>query len=229
LEWLRIPYTHSGVHTSALAMNKEKTKLVYKRADLPFANSIMIHKDRVVAENTIERPYVVKPVSEGSSVGVHIVDNGSNSQLSFLKEMPEIVMVEEYVPGRELTTTVIGSNENSRPLLVTDIQTEGWYNYQAKYVKGGSRHYLPADIPQKINDLCLSYALTAHRELGCRGISRSDFRWNEAKGEKGLVLLETNTQPGMTPTSLAPEQAVFDGISLSDLCVILLKDASCDR
>jgi len=229
LEWLRIPYTHSGVHTSALAMNKEKTKLVYKRADLPFANSIMIHKDRVVAENTIERPYVVKPVSEGSSVGVHIVDNGSNSQLSFLKEMPEIVMVEEYVPGRELTTTVIGSNENSRPLLVTDIQTEGWYNYQAKYVKGGSHHYLPADIPQKINDLCLSYALTAHRELGCRGISRSDFRWNEAKGEKGLVLLETNTQPGMTPTSLAPEQAVFDGISLSDLCVILLKDASCDR
>jgi D-alanine-D-alanine ligase len=139
--------------------------------------------------------------------------------------MPDVVMVESYAAGRELTTAVLGD----RALTVTDILTDGWYDYDAKYAPGGSRHVVPADVPAEITDACLDYALRAHRALGCRGLSRTDFRWDEARGLDGLILLELNTQPGMTPTSLAPEQAQAVGISFPDLCRRLVEDASCGR
>ena len=139
--------------------------------------------------------------------------------------MPAQVMVEAYVPGRELTVSVLGD----RALCVTDILTGGWYDYEAKYAPGGSRHVLPAEIPDDIAAACLDYALRAHRALGCRGLSRTDFRWDEGRGLAGLILLETNTQPGMTPTSLSPEQAAHVGITFPQLCDWIVRDASCDR
>jgi D-alanine-D-alanine ligase len=224
LEWLRIPYTHSGVLASALAMDKERTKAAYRIAGLPVADSVIVPREDVETAHVLAPPYVVKPNNEGSSVGVYIVREGSNAP-RLAATMPPMVMVEAYVPGRELTTTVMGD----RALGVTDILTDGWYDYDAKYVPGGSRHVCPAEIPQGIAEACEDFALRAHRALGCRGISRTDFRWDEARGLAGLILLETNTQPGMTPTSLAPEQAAAKGISLPDLCSWLVEDASCDR
>ena len=224
LEWLRIPYTHSGVLASALAMDKEKAKAAYVAAGLPIVASRLAHRDEVEARHVLPPPYVVKPYNEGSSVGVYIVQPGSNApRLS--ATMPEVVMVESYAPGRELTTTVMGD----RALCVTDIITDGWYDFDAKYKPGGSRHVLPADLPAEITEACLDYALRAHRALGCRGLSRTDFRWDEARGLAGLILLETNTQPGMTPTSLSPEQAGYCGISFPELCRWIVEDASCNR
>ncbi|EYD71232.1 D-alanine--D-alanine ligase B [Limimaricola hongkongensis DSM 17492] len=225
LEWLRIPYTHSGVLASALAMDKEATKAVFRAEALPVADSRLATKAEVMAGHVMPPPYVVKPYNEGSSVGVYIVPEGAEAPPQLAEDMPETVMVEAYLPGRELTTTVLGD----RALTVTDIVTSGWYDYDAKYKTGGSRHVVPADIPQEIFEACLDYALRAHRVLGCRGLTRTDFRWDEAKGLGGLVLLETNTQPGMTPTSLAPEQAASVGISFPELCGWLVEDASCDR
>ena len=134
-------------------------------------------------------------------------------------------MVETYVPGRELTTTVMGD----RALAVTDILTDGWYDYAAKYAPGGSSHVIPAEIPAEIEAACLDYAKRAHDTLGCRGVSRTDFRWDESRGLDGLILLETNTQPGMTPTSLVPEQAAHVGYDFPALCAWMVEDASCDR
>ena len=139
--------------------------------------------------------------------------------------MPDTVMVETYVPGRELTVSVLGE----RALCVTEIVTEGWYDYHAKYAPGGSRHVCPADIPVGVAAACRDYALRAHRVLGCRGLSRTDFRWDDSRGLAGLYLLETNTQPGMTPTSLSPEQAAAEGMSFPALCRWLVEDASCTR
>ncbi|WP_324751700.1 D-alanine--D-alanine ligase [Roseovarius sp. Pro17] len=225
LEWLRIPYTHSGVLSSALAMDKEATKSAYRAIGLPVALSILANRDDVRAEHPMQPPYVVKPYNEGSSVGIYIVHEDANGPAQLSEDMPERVMVEAYAPGRELTTTVVGD----RALTVTDIITDGWYDYAAKYEVGGSRHVVPAEIPQDIFDLCMDYALRAHVALGCRGVSRTDFRWDEAKGQAGLILLETNTQPGMTPTSLSPEQARATGMSFGALCRWMVEDASCDR
>jgi len=225
LEWLRIPYTHSGVLSSALAMDKERTKSAYRAAGLPVVASVLAPRDEVRARHVMEPPYVVKPNNEGSSVGVYLVQEAANGPPHLSDDMPGTVMVEAYAPGRELTTTVIGD----RALTVTDILTEGWYDYDAKYTPGGSRHVVPAAVPQEIFDACMDHALRAHEVLGCRGLSRTDFRWDEAQGLAGLVLLETNTQPGMTPTSLSPEQAVAAGIPFADLCAWMVEDASCDR
>ena len=225
LEWLRMPYTHSGVMTSALALDKQRTKALYEGAGLPVVPSLLAPADEVRKRHVMVPPYVVKPNNEGSSVGIYIVPDGANSPPALADTMPEEVMVEAYAPGRELTVTVLGN----RALAVTDILTDGWYDYDAKYVAGGSRHVIPADLPDEITDACLDMALKAHLLLGCRGISRTDFRWDETKGMAGLVLLETNTQPGMTPTSLAPEQAAHVGISFPELCRMLVEDASCDR
>ncbi len=225
LEWMRIPYTHSGVLASSLAMDKERTKQVYRVAGLPVVESLLAPKRDVIAAHAMQPPYVVKPYNEGSSVGVYLVNKDANGPPVLADDMPEVVMVEAFVPGRELTTTVIGD----RPLTVTDILTDGWYDYDAKYAEGGSSHVVPADIPEDIHQLCLTYALSAHNALGCRGVSRTDFRWDEAKGADGLILLETNTQPGMTPTSLTPEQAGVMGMSMSELCAWMVEDASCDR
>ena len=224
LEWLRIPYTHSGVLASALAMDKAKAKEVYAAAGLPIVQSRLASREEVQAGHVLPPPYVVKPNNEGSSVGVYMVRAGDNAP-RLAETMPEVVMVETYAPGREFSATVMGD----RTLGVTDIITDGWYDYDAKYKPGGSRHELPANIPDEITAACLDYALRAHLALGCRGVSRTDFRWDEACGLAGLILLETNTQPGMTPTSLAPEQAAYHGISFAQLCDWMVRDASCNR
>jgi len=224
LEWLGIAYTHSGILASALAMDKARAKEVFARAGLPVAQSVLAPRAAVEAGHILPPPYVVKPNNEGSSVGVYIVHPGSNAP-RLAATMPEVVMVESYVAGRELTVAVMGD----RALCVTDIITDGWYDYDSKYKTGGSRHVLPADLPPEITAACLDYALRAHDALGCRGLSRSDFRWDAARGIDGLILLEVNTQPGMTPTSLAPEQAAHVGISFAQLVDWLVKDASCNR
>ena len=225
LEWLRIPYTHSGVLASALAMDKARSKVAYAAAGIPVAESGIYCKAEIMARHVMAPPYVVKPNNEGSSVGIYIVPEGSNGPPVIADDMPRNLMVEAYVPGRELTVTVMGD----RALCVTEILTDGWYDYHAKYAPGGSRHELPADVPGEITEACLAHSLTAHRVLGCRGVSRTDFRWNDTKGLAGLIALETNTQPGMTPTSLVPEQAAYLGISFPELCDWIVKDASCDR
>jgi D-alanine-D-alanine ligase len=225
LEWLEIPYTHSGVLASALAMDKDRAKAIFAAAGLPVARGLITDREAARRGHPMEPPYVVKPINEGSSVGVYIVSEGANGPAQLGPEMPERVMVEEYVAGRELTTTVMGD----RALAVTDIIAEGWYDYHAKYAPGGSRHVVPADLPATITDACLDHALRAHRAIGCRGVSRTDFRWDERRGLAGLVLLEINTQPGMTPTSLAPEQAAHCGIGFGSLVRWMVEDASCSR
>jgi len=225
LEWLRIPYTHSGVLASALAMDKERSKAAYRAAGLPVVPSRIVAAAEVRAAHVMAPPYVVKPNNEGSSVGIYIVHESANGPPQLAGDMPDQVMVEAYAPGRELTTTVIGD----LAVTVTDILTDGWYDYDAKYKTGGSRHVLPADIPRDIHDACLDYARRAHDVLGCKGVSRTDFRWDETRGPAGLILLETNTQPGMTPTSLVPEQAAHIGIGFGPLCRWMIEDASCNR
>lgn len=225
LEWMGLPYTHSGVLASALAMDKQRSKEIFKAAGLPVMQSILAPKADVMAAHVMAPPYVVKPNNEGSSVGVYLVHEAANGPPPLSADMPDVVMVETFAPGRELTTTVMGD----RALTVTDILTDGWYDYDAKYKEGGSRHVVPADIPQEIFDACLDMARRAHDALGCRGVSRTDFRWDEARGMDGLIILEVNTQPGMTGTSLSPEQGQAVGISFPELCAWMVEDASCQR
>jgi D-alanine-D-alanine ligase len=226
LEWLGIPYTHSGVLASALAMDKVRTKEMYRAAGLPVAESLVVARAEVVAGHPMAPPYVVKPINEGSSVGIYIVNEHANGPAKLGDDAPEQLMVERFAPGRELTVAVMGD----RALTVTDIiAATGWYDYHAKYAAGGSHHVVPAEVPGEIFDACMAHALAAHQSLGCRGLSRTDFRWDEARGLDGLILLETNTQPGMTPTSLAPEQAAHCGVAFEELCDWLVRDASCAR
>ena len=225
LEWLGLAYTHSGVLASALAMDKARAKDVFRAAGLPVAESLLAAKSEIMARHVMAPPYVVKPNAEGSSVGVYIVDKDANAPPQLGAEVPEVAMVEQYVPGRELTCSVFGD----RAGCVTEIHAAGWYDYHAKYDPGGSTHSCPADLPAAIAEACRDYALRAHRALGCRGLSRSDFRWDERRGAAGLFILEINTQPGMTPTSLSPEQAAQCGIPFPDLCRWLVEDASCQR
>ncbi len=225
LEWLSIPYTHSGVLASALAMDKQRTKETYRAAGLPVVASSLVDRESASRNHAMQPPYVIKPNAGGSSLGVVIVDKDDAAPPVLPEDIPDRVMVEAFAPGRELTTTVLGD----RALTVTDIVTVGWYDYRAKYDEGGSFHTLPADVPKDVFDACLDYALRAHEALGCRTLSRTDFRWDESAGLDGLVLLETNTQPGMTPTSLTPEQARHVGIDMGSLCRFLVEDASCDR
>ena len=225
-EWMGIPYTHSGVLSSALAMDKRKSKEAYRSAGLPTPDYMMVERDRVRRGHVMEPPYVVKPNIGGSSIGISIVMECSEAPPQLSGDLPEIVMAEAYAPGRELAVSVLGD----RALTVTDIiSRDGWYDYEAKYAEGGSRHEVPADIPSDVFEACLDYALRAHGILGCRGLSRTDLRWDESAGVAGLSLLETNTQPGMTPTSLSPEQAVAVGMPFEDLCGWLVEDASCNR
>ncbi|WP_282129797.1 D-alanine--D-alanine ligase [Roseobacter litoralis] len=225
LEWMGVPYSHSGVLASALAMDKQRSKEAFVAAGLPVVPSVIAKAADVRMCHVMQPPYVVKPNNEGSSVGVYLVHEAANGPPQLSEDMPQEVMVEAFAPGRELTTTVVGD----RPLTVTDIVTDGWYDYDAKYKPGGSHHVVPADIPADIFDMCMDYALRAHHALGCRGVSRTDFRWDETKGAAGLILLETNTQPGMTATSLSPEQAAATGMPFGKLCAWMVEDASCDR
>jgi D-alanine-D-alanine ligase len=225
LELLRIPYTHSGVLASALAMDKMRAKQAFAAAGLPVAAGLLAPKTEAAARHLMTPPYVVKPYNEGSSVGVHIVPEGANAPAALGPDDPDTVMVEAYAPGRELTVAVMGD----RPLTVTDILADGWYDYHAKYAPGGSRHVCPAQIPADVFDACMDYALRAHRAVGARGVSRTDFRWDDTRGVDGIVVLEVNTQPGMTATSLTPEQAQAVGVDFPALCRWIVEDASCDR
>ena len=236
LEWMGLPYTHSGVLASALAMHKERTKDIYRAAGLPVVKSIVADRAAAAAGHLMEPPYVVKPVNEGSSAGIFIVRVGDNRPPEALAasdwNLSSQMMVEEFVPGRELTVSVMGANARgeARALGVTEIVTDlEFYDYEAKYAPGGSRHVIPADIPRKVSRDCLQMAITAHAVLGCRGVSRTDFRYDDTASGPRLILLETNTQPGMTPTSLVPEQAAHAGMSYGQLCRWMVEDASCDR
>ncbi len=226
LECLGLPYTHSGVLASSLAMDKEKAKGVFAAAGIPVMPSILASRAEVEAAHPMQPPYVVKPYNEGSSVGIYIDDENANGPAKLDANAPDTLMVEAFAPGREMTVAVMGD----RALTVTDIVSNtGWYDYDAKYKAGGSSHVVPADIPQDITDACLDLAKRCHDALGCRGVSRTDFRWDDTKGVEGLIVLEVNTQPGMTPTSLAPEQAAHCGISFPELCKWMVEDASCER
>lgn len=225
LEWMGLPYTHSGVLASALAMDKTRAKDAFRAAGLPVVESLIAPAVEVQARHVMAPPYVVKPNNEGSSVGVYIVHEAANGPPKLDRGMPDDVMVETYVPGREFTCSVFGD----RTICVTEIITAGWYDYQAKYAPGGSRHVCPAEIPEEISAAVMDISLRAHRAIGCRGLSRCDFRWDDSRGLAGLYLLEINTQPGMTPTSLAPEQAASGGMSFPDLCKWIVEDASCGR
>ncbi len=223
LNILNIPYTHSGLMASAMAMDKPTAKRLFEDAGLPLAKHVIASEEDIRAEDPMPRPYVIKPCNEGSSVGVHIVQQGDNA-LSFEGTgwpHGDRVMVEEFIAGQEFSVAVMGD----RALAVTDISTErNFYDYEAKYVTGGSKHVIPADIDQETYDACLDYALQAHRTLDCRGVSRADFRYDG----KQLYLLEVNTQPGMTATSLVPEQAEYMGISFPELVTWMVDNAECD-
>jgi D-alanine-D-alanine ligase len=230
LELMRLPYTHSGVLSSALAMHKERTKDVYRAAGLPVVRSIVADRRQAAAKHLMEPPYVVKPVNEGSSVGVFIIRKGDNRPPEALGadkwDISSEMMVEEFVPGRELTVSVMGD----RALGVTEITTDlEFYDYEAKYVAGGSKHILPAQVPAAIAQDAMALSIKAHQALGCRGVSRTDLRYDDTGPKPRLILLETNTQPGMTPTSLVPEQAAHIGMSYAKLCRWIVEDASCDR
>tara|TARA_B100001094_G_scaffold198497_1_gene192594 strand:+ start:476 stop:1396 length:921 start_codon:yes stop_codon:yes gene_type:complete len=224
-EWLELPYTHSGVQASALAMDKFTAKKIFEHENLPVAESICTSSAQAFSTHLMEPPYVIKPVNEGSSVGVHLVMENDDGLSKLGKNFPNQVLVEKFIPGKELTTTIM----NEQPLGVTDIITDSWYDYASKYNMGASKHIVPADIPKEIHDSCEDFALRAHVALGCKGISRADFRWDNRLGVDGLFLLEINTQPGMTPTSLSPEQAKAKGISFDSLCNWIVEDASCNR
>jgi len=228
LDWLGIPYTHSGVRASALAMDKAAAKAVFASAGLPVARGIVVDMDALEAADPMPRPYVVKPVNEGSSVGVEIVKTGDNRRAEIARSwrFGRVAMVEEYVPGRELTVGVMGD----RALAVTEIIAEAgcFYDYDSKYADGGSRHVIPARVHPDTYGRALDVAVAAHRALGCRGATRADFRYDDTAGEPGrLVLLEVNTQPGLTPTSLLPEQAAHHGIKFPELCAWMVENASC--
>ena len=227
LDWLGIPYTHSGVRASAVAMDKQAAKAVFAAAGLPVPKGRVMPVAELADADPIALPYVVKPVNEGSSVGVEIMRQGGNrrAEVAATWRFGTQVLVEEYIPGRELTVGVMGD----RALTVTDITpAEGFYDYQAKYAEGGSAHALPAKVHPDIYASAMDIALRAHQALGCRGASRADIRYDDTAGEPGrLVLLEVNTQPGLTPTSLLPEQAAHLGISFPALCAWMVENAAC--
>lgn len=231
LEVLGIPYTHSGVLSSALAMNKVQARRLFAAAGVPVADGKVVARLDAARAHAMQPPYVVKPVCEGSSVGVFIVPEGQEHPPQELYAadwaLGDSVLVERYVPGRELTCAVMGDVA----LGVTEIvPAAGFYDYDAKYATGGSKHVLPAQISPNIYQLVQKLALRAHQALGCRGVSRADFRFDDRMGETGeLVCLEVNTQPGMTETSLVPELAEHAGHSFEDLVRWMVEDATCDR
>lgn len=232
LELLQIPYTHSGVLASALAMDKEKAKIIAKRAGVPVADSRVVTLEEAREKHVLPPPYVIKPVNEGSSFGVLIVreDLSHPPQELYSKDWPyhDRLMVERYVDGRELTCTVMGNVA----LAVTEIVPVGhqFYDFDAKYAQGGSKHEFPAKIKPNIYQKIQTLALNAHLAMGCKGVTRSDFRLDDGlMGSGELVWLEINTQPGMTPTSLVPEIAQHAGHSFTELVVWMVEDASCNR
>jgi D-alanine-D-alanine ligase len=230
LEILAIPYTHSGVRASAVAMDKAATKRLVALAGVPVAEAHHVTPEAACAEHILPPPYVVKPIAEGSSVGVVIVQSGANRPPEAIKTIPltkdRLLMVERYIPGRELTCATI-LDEASAIIDIVAADHLTFYDFEAKYAPGGSKHILPAILPVAVQDAIRRHTLAAHAALGCRGVSRCDFRWDEAKDD--LIFLEINTQPGMTSTSLIPELAAYRGITYPELVARLVEDASLDR
>lgn len=222
LEMLGLPYTHSGVTASAAAMDKPFAITLMRAAGVPCPKGVVVPPAALGRGDPMARPYVVKPAREGSSVGVYIVTEGSNGP-DFSDWRWGEALVEEYIPGRELTVAVMAD----RALGVTELRPRTpFYDYEAKYTDGVTEHLCPAPIPQAVAEACMAHALTAHRALGCRGVSRADLRWDDEADR--LVVLEVNTQPGMTPLSLVPEQAARAGISFGDLVDWMVEEARCD-
>ena len=227
LDWLGIRYTHSGLRASALAMDKVAAKSVFAAAGLPVAAGAVVDLATLERADPMPLPYVVKPLNEGSSVGVEILRAGDNRRAKLARSWAfgPTAMVEEYIPGRELTVSVL----HDRALAVTEIAAAtAFYDYEAKYAEGGSRHSIPAAIPAAAAAQAMAIALAAHQALGCRGATRADFRYDDTAVEPGrLVLLEVNTQPGLTPTSLLPEQAAYCGMDFPSLMAWMVEHASC--
>ncbi len=236
LDILGLPYTHSGCTTSAIAIDKELTKAILVPAGIRMPQGVLVSSTNLFTADPLPRPYVLKPVNEGSSVGVAIVTDASNfgnpiaaAARGPWQEFPTL-LAEPFIAGHELTVAVIDEAAGPRALAVTELKpTSGFYDYAAKYTDGLTLHICPAEIPAEIESAALAMAVKAHTLLGCRGTSRSDFRWDDAQGEAGLYLLEVNTQPGMTPLSLVPEQARACGISYEALVQHLLDAALADR
>ena len=231
MDLMGLRYTHSGLATSVIAIDKALTKQALVPAGIPMPGGRVVKSAEVFEGDPIARPYVLKPVNEGSSVGIAIVTAEGNYGNPIGRDVAgpwqdfEELLAEPYVRGRELTTAVLGG----RALGVTELKPKnGWYDFDAKYTDGLTEHVFPAAIPDEITEACKSLALEAHRILGCKGASRSDFRWDDERGVDGLFLLEVNTQPGMTPLSLVPEQARHLGIAYPDLVQMIVDEAMAD-
>ena len=232
LDLMGIPYTHSGLATSVIAIDKELTKQALVPHGIPMPGGRIVHRDELYQGDPMQRPYVLKPVNEGSSVGVAIVTAESNYGNPIKQDARgpwqefEELLAEPYIRGHELTVAVIAGAEWPRPLTVTElVPKSGFYDFDAKYTDGMTEHVCPAQIPDHIAQLCMSYAVKAHTVLGCLGTSRADFRWDDEQGEAGVFLLEVNTQPGMTPLSLVPEQAKYCGMAYGELVEAIIADA----
>ncbi|GAB5351319.1 D-alanine--D-alanine ligase [Qipengyuania sp. 483] len=224
LDLMDVPYTHSGLATSVIAIDKQLTKQALVPHGVPMPGGRIVKTVDLFDRDPLPRPYVLKPVNEGSSVGVAIVTDEGNYGNPIGRDAKgpwqnfSELLAEPYIKGREMTSAVVDFEDGPRALAVTELKPKsGFYDFDAKYTDGMTDHVCPADIPERIRDLCLEIALKAHKVLGCRGTSRTDFRWDEEQGEDGLFVLETNTQPGMTPLSLVPEQARETGLGYGDL------------
>ena len=228
MDLMGLAYTHSGLATSVIAIDKELTKQALVPHGVPMPGGRIVQSAELYERDPLPRPYVLKPVNEGSSVGVAIVTDNGNYGNPIGRDVKgpwqqfDSLLAEPFIRGRELTTAVLGD----RALMVTElIPTTEFYDFDAKYTDGLTRHVCPAEIPDAITEACKAIALRAHRLLGCRGTSRSDFRWDDSQGVEGLFLLEVNTQPGMTPLSLVPEQAGHCGLSYADLVEEIVAEA----
>jgi len=231
LEIVGIPYTHSGVLASAMAMQKDLAKVLFRAAGVPTPGGKLVSRTAAAREHVLERPYVLKPNSEGSSVGVFIVTEAHEHPPQELTradwEFGELVLAEPFIPGKELTCAVMGEEALG---VIEIVPTARFYDYEAKYAPGGSTHILPAEISPFVYQEVRRLAVAAHRALRCRGVSRADFRWDDtAQGAEGLICLEVNTQPGMTETSLVPELAAHAGIPFAELVQWMVEDASLNR
>lgn len=228
LDLMGLKYTHSGLVTSVIAIDKQLTKQALVPHGIPMPGGRMVRSEELYERDPLPRPYVLKPVNEGSSVGVAIVTAEGNYGSPIARDAKgpwqefDELLAEPFIRGRELTTAVLGD----QALGVTELKPKnGFYDYDAKYTDGLTEHVFPADIPEEVADACKRIALDAHRLLGCKGCSRSDFRWDDSQGADGLFLLEVNTQPGMTPLSLVPEQARHLGISYAELVQRIVDEA----
>jgi D-alanine-D-alanine ligase len=231
LEILQIPYSHSGTMASALAMQKDVAKVVMAAAGVPVAEGVVVSRHEAAKSHVLPRPYVIKPIAEGSSVGVFVVTEAHDHPPQELTRADwaygERLLCERYIAGKELTCAVVAGKPTGVIEIVPTVQ---WYDYEAKYAPGGSKHVLPAPVSQDVYDEIRTLALRAHHALGCRGVSRADFRYDDRlDGTQGLACLEVNTQPGMTETSLVPELAAHEGMSFEALVRWMVEDASLDR